>query len=70
MCTVVVLAVHMRVSQYGRMDVVLAEEHELAFGLRNHLAPQVPRECGGSAAHDTGKVSFHVSIAFSEMLQR
>ena len=56
MCTVVVLTVHMRVRRYVRMDVGLAEEHELAFGLRNCLAPQVLRECGGGAAHDTDKV--------------
>ena len=56
MCTVVVLAVNMPVRLYGRMDVGLAEEHDLAFGLRNRLTPQVSRECGGGGAHDTDKV--------------
>ena len=46
----------MRVRQYGSMGVGLAEEHELAFSLRNRLAPQVPWEGCGGAAHDTDKV--------------
>ena len=46
----------MRVRLYGRMDVGLAEEHYLAFGLRNRLAPHVPWKGCDSAAHDTDEV--------------
>ena len=38
------------------MNVGLAEEPLLAFILRNRLAPQVPWEGCGGAAHDTEEV--------------
>ena len=38
------------------MDVLLVEEHELAFGLQNRLVPQVPWEGCGGAAHDIDEV--------------
>ena len=46
----------MCVRRYGEMDVGLGEEHELAFGLRNRLAPQVPWVGSDGAAHDTDEM--------------
>ena len=50
--------------------VGLTQEKELAFGLRDGLAPDVAGESCGGAAEDANEVVFQVWIAFSAMLRR
>ena len=41
--------------------VGLSKEKELAFGMRDCLAPEVARECGSGAAEDADKVNLSKS---------
>ena len=50
------LTIDVGVGGYFRVDIGHLEEHELAFGLRDGLAPYVQWECGGCSAEDSEKM--------------